>query len=299
MESKKIVIAGGSGLVGKALNKHLTELGHDVYVLTRSPKANQKSFFWNPVEGKIDEKAISNTQVLINLVGQGIADKRWTDQRKKELIDSRVKPTEFLFKSFKKSQELQHYISASGINCYPLENYNKVYTEDDEFGTDFLSHVVKLWEASADQFEEICAVAKLRISVVLTEKGGALDTIAKPIKMYVGSPLGSGKQWMPWISIKDLTRMFAHVIDHRLKGAYNAIANANTNKEFTEKLAKALNKPLYLPNVPSFILKMILGEMSSMVLEGINASHQKIENTGFNFQYEELDEAFQFLYESK
>lgn len=296
MEGKKIVVAGGSGLVGEALVNHLRELGHEVYVLSRTKSKEQFTLHWDPKQGVIDPIAIAGTEVLINLSGQGIADKRWTKERKQALITSRVEPTHFLFSSFKASKDLKHYISASGINCYPLDQTDKVFTENDELGTDFLSHVVKKWEESADQFEELCTVAKLRISVVLTQKGGALETIAKPIKLYVGSPLGSGKQWMPWITLFDLVRMFTHVMDHQLSGAFNALAKADSNKVFTQELAKALNKPLFLPNVPAFVLKLALGEMSTLVLEGVNASHEKIESTGFNFQFTDLDQAFQFIY---
>ncbi|MDX1444766.1 TIGR01777 family oxidoreductase [Lishizhenia sp.] len=292
---KKIVIAGGSGLVGQALQDYLRKEGHQVYVLSRKEKSDPNYYYWNPSLKKIDANAIEGTQVLINLSGQGIADSRWTEARKKELLSSRVVPTQFLFSVFQHSNTLEQYISASGINCYPLNNYDKVYKEEDAYGDDFLSHIVKEWEKSADLFQSICKVAKLRTSVVLTPTGGALATIAKPIKLYVGSPLGSGKQWMPWITITDLTRMFGHVIQQELSGTYNAIANANTNKDFTEKLAKVLHKPLVLPNVPGFVLKLVLGEMSTMVLEGIQASNEKVKAKGFTFKYKELPQALEHV----
>ncbi|SFT80809.1 hypothetical protein SAMN05216474_2447 [Lishizhenia tianjinensis] len=291
MEKKKIVIAGGSGLVGQALQDFLRKEGHEVYVLSRSAKDKSNFLHWNPKRKEIAPAAIEGTQVLINLSGQGMADEKWTPARKKELLESRVLPTQFLYASFQKSKTLEQYISASGINCYPLNNYKKVYKEEDAYGDDFLSFIVKEWEKSADLFQNLCKVVKLRISVVLTPTGGALETIAKPIKMYVGSPLGSGKQWMPWITITDLTRMFGHAIDQQLEGAYNAIAHADKNKTFTKKLAKTLNKPLLMPKVPSFVLKLVLGEMSTMVLEGIQASNVKIKSTGFEFQYEALKPA--------
>lgn len=292
---KKIVIAGGSGLVGQALQDFLRKKGHEVFVLSRTKKSTPNFYYWNPRQKEIQKEAIEGTQILINLSGQGIADERWTVSRKKELIESRVLPTQFLYETFKQSTSLEQYISASGINCYPLNNYNKIYNEEDAYGNDFLSHVVEEWEKSADLFKAFCKVVKFRISVVLTPEGGALETIAKPIKLYVGSPLGTGKQWMPWITITDLTRMFAHAVDHQLEGAFNAIANANTNKEFTKSLAQVLNKPLFLPRVPAFFLQLILGEMSSMVLEGIQASNSKIKATGFEFKQEDLKLALQEL----
>ena len=208
---------------------------------------------------------------------------------------ARVTPTNFLYESFKNTTSLQQYISASGINCYGYDNYDKIYTEEDVFGNDFLSQVVEKWENAANQFKNICLVSKLRISVVLTPNGGALPKIAQPIKLYIGSALGTGKQWMPWISMEDLLRMFVFVTQNKLEGTYNALANTNTNKKFTQELAFFLKKPLFLPNVPAFILRLFLGEMSTVVLEGLQASNDKIKNKGFTFMHKNLQDAFKNL----
>ncbi len=293
---KTILLAGGTGLIGKELSLKLKSEGYQVRILSRQKSDYTRGIYnWNPYDGIIDAEAIKNVDILINLVGEGIADKKWTGERKKALIDSRVTPTNFLYESFKNTTSLQQYISASGINCYGYDNYDKIYTEEDVFGNDFLSQVVEKWENAANQFNNICLVSKLRISVVLTPNGGALPKIAQPIKLYIGSALGTGKQWMPWISMEDLLRMFVFVTQNKLEGTYNALANTNTNKKFTQELAFFLKKPLFLPNVPAFILRLFLGEMSTVVLEGLQASNDKIKNKGFTFMHNNLQDAFKNL----
>lgn len=288
-----ILLAGGTGLIGKELKVKLTKAGYIVKVLSRQKSDYSKLIYnWNPYTEEIDPEAIKDVTTIINLVGEGIADKRWSTERKKALIDSRIVPTNFLFKVFEKSTNLKQYISASGINCYGYNNYDKKHTEEDAYGTDFLSQVVEKWENAAKQFSSICKVSILRISVVLTPKGGALPKIAQPIKLYAGAALGNGKQWLPWITMDDLTNMFLYSVKEKLDGTYNAVSNCNTNKEFSLELAKFLKKPLFLPNVPEFILKLFLGEMASVVTDGLQASNQKILSKGFEFRDSDLQTAF-------
>ena len=297
-EQRTILVAGGTGLIGRSLVDKLQERGHRVSVLTRSPK-NANEYRWSPSEKIIDEEALKGVDTIINLAGAGIADKRWTEKRKKELIDSRVKTTKFLYKLRDKIPELKQYVSASGINCYGYDQPDRKHPETDSFGTDFLSVVVKRWEESAELFESDYKVAKIRTGVVLDPNGGAMEKIAKTIKSYVGAPLGSGKQWMPWLTIDDMVNIYIHAVEHRLEGAYNALANAHTNKDFTKALASHLKKPLWLPNVPAFVLKAMLGEMSTVVLDGLQASNLKLKDTGFEFQHTELKEAIASVYDSK
>lgn len=159
-----------------------------------------------------------------------------------------------------------------------------MYKEDDPYGKDFLSQVVQLWEDAAERMPESVKVSILRISVVLTKDGGALPKIAKPVKFGIGSPLGSGKQWMPWISLEDLTSAFLHLMEKRQKGTFNALAGFETNKNFTKILAKSLKKPFWFPNVPAFVIKLLFGEMSTVVLDGLKADNSKLKNTGFEFK---------------
>jgi uncharacterized protein (TIGR01777 family) len=291
-----ILLAGGTGLIGKELSLKLKNEGYNVRILSRQKSNYTKGFYnWDPYKSYIDPEALKNVDIIINLVGEGIADKKWTNERKKALIDSRVIPTNFLYESFKNTTSLKQYISASGINCYGYDNYDKKYTEEDMFGNDFLSQVVEKWENAANQFKNICLVSKLRISVVLTPHGGAFPKIAQPIKLYAGATLGTGKQWMPWISMEDLLRMFIFVAQNKLEGTFNALANTDTNKKFTQELAFFLKKPLFLPNVPAFILRLFLGEMSTVILEGLQASNDKIKNKGFTFKHNNLQDAFKNL----
>jgi uncharacterized protein len=294
---KTILIAGGTGLIGKVLVKRLIELGHEVRVLSRKANKEKNVFGWSPSEKRIDLDALEGVDVLINLVGEGIADKRWSTKRKQALIDSRVETTHFLASQLDNMSSLKQYISASGINCYGYEAYTKKHEENDPFGADFLSQVVKKWEAAADKFAVRVKVVKIRTSVVLAKEGGALPTIAKTVNNYVGAPLGSGKQWMPWISMVDMVEVYVHAIEKELDGAYNALAGSVTNKEFTKALAKVLKKPLWLPNVPSFILKLVLGEMSRVVLEGLQADNKKLLATGFSYKHTELEDALVEIYE--
>lgn len=300
MKTKKtILIAGGTGLVGTPLTNQLRKKGHEVRVLTRGKSdASKQLYNWDPKAESIDEYALENVEIIINLAGAGIADARWTSKRKEVLINSRVVPALFLNSLVKKLPTFKQYISASGINCYGYKQPDRLHQENDPYGDDFLSSVVKLWESAADTMKPYGKVVKVRTSVVLSNDGGALPKIASPIKKYFGAPLGNGNQPMPWITIEDLIRIFEHAIDNELDGTYNALADNSTNKIFTEKLAKQLRKPLWLPSVPSFVLKLFLGEMSILVLDGVQADNSKLKNTGFEFKYNSLEEAFEGVYRS-
>lgn len=303
MESKSheiIVIAGGTGLIGKSMVAYFKQHGHEVRVLSRKPSQPQNGLFhWDPAKKVIDSHALEGVTTLINLSGVGIADARWTASRKQEIIESRVLPTLFLAEITRNNPTLKQYISASGINCYGYENPTRMHEETDAFGTDYLSQVVEKWEQAADAFVEICPVAKIRISVVLTSTGGAVETMAKPVRMGFSAALGSGKQWMPWIHYRDLIRMFDQVMLKRASGAFNAVGKVVNNADFMDSLTTSLGKKRWLPNAPGFVLKIALGEMASMLLNGVNASNEAIKNTGFQFDFEEIDAAFQDLFGKK
>ena len=295
MQSQNILIAGGTGLIGKPLVRELEDRGHRVKVLTRSPKAKNQ-FQWSPSAKTIDEKALEGIDTIINLAGAGIADKRWSTSRKKELIDSRVNTAKFLHALRDKMPQLRHYVSASGINCYGYDEPERKHLESDEYGKDFLSVVVKKWEEAADLFSPEYKVAKIRTGVVLDADGGAMEKIAKTVKSYIGAPLGTGKQWMPWLTIHDMIGVYVHAVENQIEGTFNAVANNHSNAAFTKALAKYFNKPLILPNVPSFVLNLALGEMSTIVLDGLQASNQKIKDAGYEFKYNELEKAIAACY---
>ena len=286
---KNILIAGGTGLVGRKLAQLLQNNGHKVSILSRNP-TNKDEYSWDPKAETIDESILADVEVLINLSGAGIADKKWTNQRKLELQSSRVGTNIFLYAQVQKMPKLKHYICSSGINAYGYKN-DKEYSEEDPFGVDFLSQLVRVWELSADQFKTHCKVAKIRTAMVLDSDGGALKRMVPIVKIGIGSALGSGKQYSPWIHSYDLAHLFTHVIEKELKGCYNALAGSVTNKLLMKGIATTLNKPFWFPNVPSFALRLLYGEMALMLLNGVRASNQKILDSGFEFKFKELDEA--------
>lgn len=292
----KILISGGTGLIGKELVNHLINRGDEVVVLSRSEHQSNDprvSYVTWDIEGeRIDTKAYEGVDAIIHLAGAGVADKRWSEERKDVLYTSRVKSAQLILNHLPENHTIKTFISASGINFYGTITTDKIFTEDDPAGKDFLAELSLAWEAAANLFEKkAIRVVKLRTPMVLAKEGGALPTIAKPIKMLVGAPLGSGKQWVPWVTNKDLVRAYIHAIDHPLEGAYNVVASEHiTNKELTKRIAKVLKKPLWLPKVPSFVMNLILGkERAGIVLEGSRANSDKLRKTGFKFKMEELD----------
>lgn len=296
---KIILIAGGSGLVGKALQIELEKSGHTVRILTRQKDAKPPYYHWNIETKEIDEAALKGVEVFINLSGAGIADKRWTEKRKQEIIDSRVSTTRFLFELSQKTPKLKHFISASGITCYGFEDAEKFYSEKDRFGDDYISFVVKAWEYEADAFSPHQKVAKVRTGIVLTQKGGALPKIYTTIKNYIGAPLGRGGQIMPWITLKDIARVYVHIVNNELEGAYNANSSNISNAQLTNAIAKKIKRPLWLPKVPKTVLKLMLGEMAEVVLNGVHADNTKLIKTNFEFKHKTIEEALHYIYDQK
>lgn len=294
-----ILITGANGLIAKELSKRL-EKEYAVRFLTRKKK-HENEFEWNLKKGIVDEDAFENISYVIHLAGAGVAEKRWTDERKKEIISSRVDSAGLILKTLqKKNMKLKSFISASGINYYGTETTEKIFTEQDAPGNDFLSEVTILWEQAADEFKDQRVaerVVKLRTGVVLSEKEGALKKMLPTIQAGIGSPLGSGKQYMPWIHIQDICSMYEFALKNpELQGAFNAVAPEHaTNKDLTEQAVQVLKRPLFMPNVPGFVLKLIFGELSVAVLEGSRASCQKIQSAGFQFKFPHLKEALEDL----
>lgn len=291
-----ILVTGGTGLIGSNLCNLLKSKGHTVSILSRSKTKKTHVFHWNIEDNYIDDEAIVNTDYIIHLAGAGIADKRWTKARKKELIASRVDSTNLLFEKVKAlNPNLKGFISASGVGYYGAITSEKIFTENDNPDNDFLSEICILWEKKATKFNSLnIRTVILRTGVVFSKEGGALEKIIKPIQLGVGASLGSGNQYMPWIAMEDLCNMYVSAVENtELNGIYNAVAPEHiTNKELTKSIAKTLEKPLWLPNVPAFILKIMLGELAVILLEGSRVSSEKIKNTGFNFKYPTVEKYF-------
>lgn len=292
---EKILITGGTGLVGEKLILLLLQKGYTVGVLTRgtSRKENEIQYYnWDIRQKSIDPDAFKDVTFIINLAGAGVADEKWTEKRKSVIMNSRTDSTRLLFDTVKELKvNLKGFISASAIGIYGNFEGSELKIETSPFGDDFLAQVVIAWEKEANQFNTLgIRTVLMRIGVVLDSSGGALEKIARPIRFGVGAPLGSGDQYMSWVHIDDLCNMFLWAIQNEaVEGSFNAVnPNPVTNKEFTKAVAKTLKKPLLLPNVPSFVLKLMLGEMSSIVLGGSVVSDQKLKNHGFKHQYEQL-----------
>lgn len=298
-----ILITGANGLIARNLAQKLDK-EYTVRFLTRKKKKAHE-FEWDLKKGTVDQAAFDNVSHIIHLAGANISEKRWTDERKKELISSRVDSARLLMEGVRnRNIKLKSFISASGINYYGTETTEKIYTEEDPAGKDFLSEVVVLWEQVADEFIEnglAERVVKLRTAVVLSEKEGALKKLMVPVEYGIGSPLGTGKQYMPWIHIEDIASMYEYAVKNpSLEGSYNAVAPQHTtNAAFTKEVAAILNRPFIMPNVPAFLLKLIFGELSVAVLEGSRASAKKIMDSGFDFSFPDLHTALQDLLKDK
>lgn len=299
--SSTILVTGGTGLVGTRLTELLISKGYNVRYLSRTggKKNGVQAYAWDIEKQQIDKSAFDGVSAIIHLAGAGVADKSWTKERKKEILESRTKSTELLRDTLKSmDHQVASFVSASAIGYYGWDAGGVWKKEESRFGDDFLATVTKAWEEEVDQVSSLgVRVTKLRIGIVFSEKGGALYEIAKPIKFGVGAPLGAGDQYMSWIHIDDLCNMFIHAIENeKVNGTYNAVApNPETNKVITKATAKVLNKPCFLPNVPGFVLKLMLGKRAAMVLGGSRVSAEKITEAGFQFQYPELNSALKNL----
>jgi len=294
-----VIITGASGSVAKVLAKKL-ENEYSVRFLTRSKK-RENEFEWNIEKQTIDENVFENVSHVIHLAGANVSEKRWSDERKKEIISSRIDSAKLILNTLqKKNIKLKSFISASAIGIYGAITSEKIFKEDDEKGKDFLSEVVILWEKAADEFLEkgiAERVVKVRIPVVLSEKEGALKKMATPVKFGVGSPIGTGRQYIPWVHIDDLSSLFEFALkNENISGTYNASAPQHTdNENFTKEIAEVLNKPIFMPNIPAFVMKLMFGELSVVLLEGSRTSSEKLQKTGFKFKFTDLKDALKDL----
>ncbi|MEO0330854.1 MAG: TIGR01777 family oxidoreductase [Bacteroidota bacterium] len=291
----KVLITGGTGLVGTRLTQLLQEKGYTVTHLSRSVSGteNVKTYQWNIEKKEIDPEALIGVDYIIHLAGAGIADKRWTDQQKELILKSRTESTKLLQNSIAKldNHAIKAFISASAVGYYGIDTGDAWMTEENPSGDGFAAEVTRQWEAAVDEINQLnLRVVKIRIGIVLSEKGGALVKIMQPIKFGVGAPLGRGGQYLSWIHLDDLCHLFIFALEQsNMEGVYNGVApHPATNQELTKKAADVLNRPLFLPNVPAFALKLMLGEMAQVVTGGNRVSSQKSEQAGFEFKYTEL-----------
>jgi uncharacterized protein len=298
----KILITGGTGLVGRHLIHALQQGGHDVVVFSRDIKQGLpgiKQFHWNINTGEIDLKAFEMATHVVHLAGAGIADAKWTVERKKEIQDSRVLSTKLLLNGIKESGiKPEMFLGASAIGYYGAITTENIFKETDSPASDFMGETCRLWEQSYEPIKALgMPYAILRIGVVLAKDGGAFKKMSVPFRYGLGAALGSGRQYMPWIHLDDLVQIIIETLFGKISpGIYNAVAAEHvTNAEFSKQMAQTLKKPFYLPNVPAFVMKLMLGEMAVMLLEGSRVSNEKLVSAGASFKYPSVSMALKSL----
>ncbi len=300
----RYLITGATGLVGKQIVKLCQEQGIAVNYLTTShnkivSEKNYHGFFWNPGHDEIDTNCFEGVSAIINLAGAPIS-KRWTKENKRLVLSSRINSVRTLYNALEKGnfQEIKSFISASAIGIYP-SSLEKYYEEDEnQVDNSFLGEVVAQWEAETYKFNNLdLPGAKIRVGLVLASDGGALPQMAKPVKMFAGAAFGSGEQWQSWIHLTDLARIFLFAAENKLAGTYNGVApNPVSQNKLIKEIAQVLKKPLFLPNIPEFFIKTVLGEMSYLVLASQRVSSKKIEEDGFVFEHQNISGALQSIY---
>lgn len=303
----KVLVTGATGLVGSEIVNLCKQNNISVNYLTTSrnkivSQTDYNGYYWNPSKNEIDVDCFEGVTAIINLAGTSIS-KRWTKNNKKKILNSRVDSLRTLLGAIPKDgmHGIKIIVSASAIGIYP--NSLSQYYKEDEVNIDnsFLGEVVSIWEREVDAFEKVnIKTAKIRIGLVVSNKGGALPEMAKPIKCYLGASLGSGNQWQSWIHLHDLGRIFLHVMTKELTGIFNGVApNPVTNVKLTKELAGVLEKPLFLPNIPKTVMRLVLGEMSYLLFVSQRVSCKKIENSGFDFIYPNICRALENIYKEK
>lgn len=294
----RILITGATGLVGSKIREFCGQKEIGINYLTHSREKLEKQpgyrgFYWHPKTGEIDTACLEGVSAIINLAGANLF-RPWTKKYKKTILESRVDSLNLLHKTLQNHpHEVKNLVSASAVGIYP-SSYQKLYSENHAIAENsFLIKVVKEWEAAADRFFNLdIRVTKLRTGIVLSNEGGAYPLMKLPVKLYLGAPLGTGRQWQSWIHIDDLARMYLFAIEHNFEGVYNAVApNPVNNKELTEAIARRMNKPILLPKIPGFLMKTLMGEMGSLALSSQLVSSEKIEQMGFGFWYGKINKA--------
>ena len=301
---KSILITGGTGLIGKSLIQSITGEGFIIYVLTRSMARSENNIHyinWDPNNGKLDLSIIPRINYVINLAGASIDGSRWTDSYKKKILDSRVNSTKLLFDHIKKLKKMPDvYVGASASGYYE-KNTKIKQIEKDKMGNDFLSEVVEKWENQSLEFQKLgIRSVILRIGLVLSKDGGVLKKLYPIFKLFLGVPIGRGSQLISWIHIKDMIGIIESSIkDKKMQGIYNAVTpQVISNIQFTKELASVLSRPSYpqFSKAPTFIVKILFGEQSSLVLNGLNISSKKLIDSGFKFSFSRIDKALKHIY---
>ncbi|MEJ7560278.1 MAG: TIGR01777 family oxidoreductase [Pedobacter sp.] len=296
-----ILITGATGMIGRKLIARLLLQGHQVSILTRKPIKikDVQVFLWNVENGEIDKTCLEGVDTIVHLAGAGIADQKWTKERKKQIIDSRVESTALIYKTIQEmNAPVKNFISSSASGYYG-DRSDEILLESSAPGDGFLAECCILWEEAVDKGKALgLRIVKFRTGFVLGKKGGGLTALARPISLFAGAALGTGKQWVPWIHIDDIVAMYGDaIVDDSYEGAYNGCAPYPVSNEMlTKAVAKKLKRPVWPINVPEKVLEMILGKMSVVVTTSTNLSAQKTLDKGFKFTYVQLEDALDAIY---
>lgn len=294
-----ILITGGSGLIGKRLTEALRHENHMVRWLSRNAGSRHgvQAFAWDVNANTIDPEAVHDVDHVVHLAGSSIADRRWTEGRIQDLIDSRARSARLLMRAFQQAGTApRSMVSAAGVGYFGSSTSDLVLSEGDPPGSDTIARISEEWERAVDEWGSLCRVVKLRTPVVLANDGGALPRLVQPVRFGLGAAIGSGQQWMPWVHIGDLVAAYQRALfDDRMSGAYNVVAGNATNDEFMRTLARILDKPLFLPRVPGWALRAFLGDMASLLLGGSQVSGSRLQETGFTFDHAGLADALNDL----
>ncbi len=303
--SETVLITGGTGTIGCRLTQLLQQQGFQVSLLSRqaaqpTPTTGVTVYQWDIKRGHLDPRAIQTADHIIHLTGAGIADERWTDARKDEILNSRIQSTELMAQALASNpHSVKSFVASSAIGYYGGDTGDRPLTETSEGGSDFLAQVTRAWERSEDQVAALgIRTVKFRTGVVLTMAGGALPKLAQPIRLGAGVAIGSGQQYISWIHLDDLCRMYSQALtDPSWQGVYNAVAPGPvTNETLTQGIAQVLHRPLILPKVPNFVIKLMYGELAITVTGGNYVLNKRIaEETSFTYQYADLTNALENL----
>ena len=292
-----VLITGGSGLIGRYLTAVLLSEGYAIAHLSRNTNTSGKVrvFGWNPEKKIADPGMFEGVDYLIHLAGANIGDKPWTKRRKEEIVTSRVETARLLHKIVRENRiTLKGFITASATGYYGSLTSERIFTEEDPPAEDFLGITCRLWEEGAELFADMgIRTVKIRTAVVLEKSDSALSKLMKPAKFGLVIRVGNGKQYFPWIHINDLCNIYLMALkDRNMSGAYNAVSPGHINhNDFVRTMAAVMDKPVFLPPFPAVLIRLIMGEMSDIVLKGSRISGEKIIRAGYSFRFDNLNAA--------
>lgn len=298
-----ILITGGSGLIGSALTRALLAQGHSVHHLSRAPRDRDgvRAFVWDVARGTLDRSALDGVDHIVHLAGENIISKRWSPERLKLCQESRTESARLLLRAARETGlRPKSFVSASGIGYYGALTTDAVFAESDTNAPDIIGKLTRAWEDAVDEWSDVTRVVKLRTPMVLAREGGGLKQLVRLAQWFILAPLGSGKQWMPWVHIDDLVRLYIQAMEHAsMSGAYNACAGEQPRqREFARAIARAAHRPLFPIAVPAFVLRLAMGERSALLTEGSRASNARVKEAGFEFRFAALAPALADLVRS-